>query len=243
MNTILFDLDGTVLPLDTEHFLDIYFEEMEKAFEEFDDKEHLVNNVWAATGEMVKSTDERTNEQVFMESFDKLTKGRLEDYTEVFDKFYDEGYLNTKVAIKDKDNTWIKKSINLLREKGYTIVIATNPIFPKKAIYHRVKWSGFEPEEFDYIACYENNHYCKPQIKYYEEILKDTNKNPEDCMMVGNDVQEDMIAGKLGIKTFLINNHVINRTGEEVVSDYEGSYEDFYEFVRELPVVKEHIIK
>jgi hypothetical protein len=53
--------------------------------------------------------------------------------------------------------------------------------------------------------------------------------------MVGNDVQEDLIAGKIGIKTFLIKDYMIHRTEEEIISDYIGSYEDFYKFVEELP--------
>jgi FMN phosphatase YigB (HAD superfamily) len=237
INTILFDLDGTILPLDMDSFMKIYFNEMEKAFDGFEDKEVLGKNVWIATEKMIKSIDDRTNEEVFMENFEKLCAGNLEDYIKIFDKFYDDGFLNTKKAVVNTCGNYIKDSIKLLKDKGYSIVIATNPLFPLKAIHHRIRWSGFDPNEFEYITCYENNHYCKPQIKYYEEILTDIRKKPSDCMMIGNDVQEDMIAGKLGMKTYLINNHIINRNDEEINSDYEGNYEDFYKFVIKLPLV------
>jgi FMN phosphatase YigB (HAD superfamily) len=125
----------------------------------------------------------------------------------------------------------------MLWEKGYSVVIATNPLFPLKAIHHRIRWAGFEPSEFDYVSHYEKNHYCKPQIKFYEEILADIYKNPEECMMVGNDVQEDLVAGKLGLKTFLIKDHLLHRTEEEIAADYQGSYVDFYEFVQGLPIL------
>ena len=55
--------------------------------------------------------------------------------------------------------------------------------------------------------------------------------------MVGNDVQEDLVAGDLGIETYLITNYMINRNNEEINSTYQGTYEDFYKFVKELEEV------
>lgn len=236
MNTILFDLDGTVLPLDMEKFLDIYFKEMGQAFDQIIEPDRLIKNIWISTETMIKNTDDRTNESVFMEKFETLIDGDLEEYKKKFDLFYDEGFLKTKVSTYE--NKWIIKSVTLLKEKGYTLVLATNPLFPLKAIHHRVKWSGFEPEDFVYITSYENNHYCKPQLKYYEEILKDINKKPEDCMMVGNDSYEDMIASKLGIKTYLIEDNLVNRHEIDIKANYQGNYKNFYEFVKKLPEIK-----
>ncbi len=132
----------------------------------------------------------------------------------------------------------MRKSIDVLKLKGYQLVLATNPIFPIKAILHRINWAGFAPEEFSYISCFEKNHYCKPQIKFYEEVLSEIGKKPEECLMVGNDVQEDMVVHSLGVKTYLVEDHLIHRTDEPIVVDYRGSYEAFYEFVEKLPEVK-----
>lgn len=236
MNTVLFDLDGTVLPLDIEKFLDIYFKEMGQAFHQMIEPDRLIKNIWTSTEAMVKSTDDRTNESVFMEKFETLIDGDIKEYREKFDLFYDEGFLKTKESTYE--NEWIKKSVSLLKEKGYTLVLATNPLFPLKAIHHRIKWSGFQPEDFEYITSYENNHYCKPQLKYYEEILKDINKKPEDCMMVGNDAYEDMVASKLGIKTYLIEDNLVNRHEIDIEANYQGNYINFYNFVKKLPEIK-----
>ncbi len=115
------------------------------------------------------------------------------------------------------------------------MVVATNPIFPKKAILHRIKWAGFDPEDFMHITSYEESHYCKPKIQFYEEILKKINKIPEECMMVGNNVEEDLIAGELGIKTYLIEDFIINSSNTNFISTYKGNYNDFYKFVNNLP--------
>ncbi|MDF2672484.1 MAG: hydrolase [Clostridiales bacterium] len=233
LNTFLFDLDGTLLCMDMKLFEKLYFSTMSEALSDLIEPKKLIKNIWASTEVMIKNLEYKTNEEVFMEDFQRRIDGDLEIYKERFNKYYDEDFLKTKAVVLE--NKFIREGIKVLKEKGYKIVIATNPLFPLKAIEHRIRWAGFEPSEFGYISHYENNHYCKPQIQYYEEILKDINKDANECMMVGNDVQEDLIAGKIGIKTFLIKDYMIHRTEEEIVSDYIGSYENFYKFIEGLP--------
>ena len=45
--------------------------------------------------------------------------------------------------------------------------------------------------------------------------------------MVGNDITEDMIAGKIGMKTFLVTDHLTNRDGEKVTGYDSGTMKDF----------------
>jgi FMN phosphatase YigB (HAD superfamily) len=85
------------------------------------------------------------------------------------------------------------------------------------------------------VTSFENNHFCKPQPKFYQEILSDLKKAPQDCLMVGNDVDEDMIAGALGMKTYLITNHKIHRSQKPMPINHEGTYADFLRFVQSLP--------
>lgn len=236
INTILFDLDGTLLPMDMKAFEKLYFGAMSAYLGDLISPKELVNNVWASTNAMVQNLDYKTNESVFMEDFKTRIKGDIDIYKDRFYKFYDTEFLRAREAVKE--NCFMKESVNILKQKGYNLVIATNPLFPLKAIHHRIRWAGFEPSEFSYISSYEDNHYCKPQLKFYEEVLKDINKKPEDCLMVGNDVQEDMIAGELGLKTYLIKDCLLHRTEEKITADYIGSYEEFNNFVKELPEVK-----
>lgn len=236
IDTILFDLDGTLLPLDLDNFTTIYFNEMGLVFQDLTEPETLVKNIWAATRAMVQNTDLRTNEEVFMEHFGKLVgEDRLPIYQERFNKFYDEGFINTRKSVSQ--SPYILDSIKILKAKGYNLVIATNPLFPKKAIDHRIHWAGLIPEDFCYITSYERNHFCKPQLQFYQELIAEVNKKPSQCLMVGNDVQEDLIAGKLGIKTYLITDHLIHRDASEIRSDYQGNYEAFHSFVKSLPQI------
>ncbi|MBL4936888.1 HAD family hydrolase [Clostridium sp. YIM B02515] len=236
LNTILFDLDGTLLPMDMDAFEKLYFGAMSAYLGDLISPKDLVNNIWASTKTMVSNLEYRTNEEVFMEDFNSRITGNIDIYKERFDKFYDTEFFKAKEAVQP--NEFMRKSVDLLKAKGYELIIATNPLFPLKAIHHRIEWAGFKPSEFKYITHYEKNHYCKPQVKYYEEILSEIKRKPEECMMVGNDVQEDLIASELGIKTFLIKDCLLHRTNEEIISDYDGNYEDFYNFVETLPSIK-----
>lgn len=237
LKTIIFDLDGTLLPLDMNKFMHIYFKEMGIAFHDMTDPKKLVDNVWKATDVMIDNLEYRTNEEVFMEAFQKLIDGDLEVYKKRFDEFYDKGFLKVRESVTSLPI--IGETVKLLKEKGYEVVVATNPMFPRKAILHRVAWAGFQESDFKYITCYENNHYCKPQIQFYEEVLREVGQPAEECMMVGNDVEEDLIAGKLGMDTYLITDNLIQRCkDEEPCCTHKGSYEDFYRFVQGLPAIR-----
>ena len=54
---------------------------------------------------------------------------------------------------------------------------------------------------------------------------------PEDSIMVGNDVDEDMCAAKLGFDTYLITDCLINRSEKDINRWKHGSFEDFYRLV------------
>ena len=151
----------------------------------------------------------------------------LTEYQRRFDLFYDERFDAVKECVANIP--LIRESIEILRDKGYNLVIATNPIFPIKAIHKRIEWAGLSVNDFSYITCYQKNCYCKPYIQFYQEVLEAIGKEAHECYMVGNDVQEDLIAGELGIKTYLMTNYIINRGDQKIESTYQGDYQDFYE--------------
>jgi len=237
IDTFLFDLDGTLLPMDIDEFIGLYFNEIGRELKDLMEPKTLVKYIWSATEDMIRNTEQRTNEEVFMDSFARFVgENKLDLYRERFDKFYDTAFLKTKKCIGS--TPYMKESVYILKDKGYQVAVATNPLFPRKAILHRIRWAGFEPEDFIYISCYEKNCYCKPHKKFYEEVLEDIGKKPEQCMMVGNDVQEDWLRVVWGIKTYLITDYLIHRTDEPIKCTYKGSYEDFYNFVLDLPEVE-----
>ncbi|MGE5678168.1 MAG: HAD family hydrolase [Pseudomonadota bacterium] len=236
IDTFLFDLDGTLLPMDTQTFIDTYFHELGKAFSDITHPKLLLKNVIAATDEMISNQDYITNEEVFMKEFNRLIDGDMSVYMNRFDNFYNTQFDNVKRSTSSLP--LISECIKLLKEKNYTAAIATNPIFPQVAIHKRIEWSGLNISDFSHITSYEGCHYCKPYVQFYQEILDVMGKKPEQCIMVGNDVQEDLVAGKLGMQTFLITNNMINRENEKIESTYTGTYEDFYRFVQGIKPIE-----
>lgn len=232
-DTFLFDLDGTLLPFHMDEFIKIYFTELGKFFHDIIDGRTLAKYVMASTEATIVDLEPLPNEEKFMGYFQGYVgQSRLNEYRERFDLFYEDRFDRVKQSVVKIPI--IKETIDILKSKGYELVIATNPIFPIKAIHKRIEWAGLNIGDFSYITSYEQNYYCKPFIQFYEEILETIGKEPEDCYMVGNDVQEDLIAGELGIETYLITDYMINRNDEIIKSTYQGSYEDFYEFVQGL---------
>lgn len=237
LKTILFDLDGTLLPVDTEHFIQRYFGELSVKFKELFQPKELTKLVLESTEYMIRNTDQdKTNADAFFEDFYKKVSHRPEKLNPIFDEFYSKDFSRIKDSTSQNQN--IIDAIILLKEKGYELVVATNPLFPKQAILHRIDWAGLNKDDFLFITNFEEMHYCKPHIHFYKEILEKINRNPEECMMVGNDVEEDMVAKKLGLKTYLIEDYKIQRSEDVSLIDHYGKYEDFYEFVKMLSSIK-----
>jgi len=230
--TVLFDLDGTLLPMDLDKFMKLYFYNLGVHFQDLIDPKDLMKYVLDATKEMVQVNDGRTNEDIFMDYFASYIDGDIEVFKPRFEAFYDT--LFAHVQPSTYQSTAMLKSVDVLKAKGYDLILATNPLFPYKANVHRIKWAGLDIEMFDYISSFEENHYCKPHVEFYQEILDITGKKAEDCFMVGNDVYEDLQAGKLGMETFLVTNCLVDRHNIPYKADHTGDFEDFYSFVQSL---------
>lgn len=233
ITTILFDLDGTLLPIDTEEFTEKYFMEISIKLRDYFTPEEVVKNIWDSTKYMISNIDpDKTNEEAFFEDFYERINHRAEIINPILNDFYEKDFNNIReISTKSK---YMVDAVAMLKEKGYDLVVATNPLFPEKAILHRIEWAGLNKDDFIFISSLEKMHYCKPRLEFYEEVLEIIQRCPQHCMMVGNDIEEDMIAKNLGMKTYLIEDHIIGTITEGLIIDYRGNYEDFYEFVKAL---------
>ena len=232
LDTFLFDLDGTLLPIDMDSFMKIYMEELGLFFKGVIAPETLKKALWSGVHDMVKNDGGMTNQEVFIRKFCSLVERDRDELTNMFERFYKSSYLNTRTSVSDIP--LIRESVAELKARGYQMIIATNPVYPREAIDRRIEWAGFYPDDFIYISSYENSHFCKPSTEFYREILEHTGKTPGQCIMVGNDVQEDLAASDLGMQTYLIRDFIIHRGKDEPVCTYSGDYEDFHLFVKKL---------
>ena len=114
------------------------------------------------------------------------------------------------------------------------MALATNPIFPARATQWRIQWAGLKPEDFEWYTAYENSSHSKPNPAYYRDVLARLNVKPEECLMVGNDVGEDMIAEQLGMKVFLLTDCIINKTNADISAYPHGNFDDLKSFLKQL---------
>ena len=121
-----------------------------------------------------------------------------------------------------------------LKEKGFRVALATNTIFPARATQWRIQWAGLQPEDVELYTTYENSSYSKPNPAYYQDILARLNVKPEECLMVGNDVGEDMIAEQLGMKVFLMTDCMINKANADISFYPHGSFDDLKNFLNTI---------
>lgn len=230
ITTIMFDLDGTLLPMDFNDFAKVYSREIgKKAASVGCDPEPVVKAVWGGSEIMYKNNGKRKNIEAFWEFFRKEMGENSDKLESALESFYSEEFNEAKAATGE--NPHAEKLISGLKEKGYNIIVATNPMFPMDANYSRLSWVGLNGDDFDYITSYENSSFCKPNPKYFEEILEKMDKKPEECLMVGNDVTEDLCAIEAGIETYLITDCIINKENKDISNIENGSFEDFMEYV------------
>lgn len=235
INTILLDLDGTLLPMDTDTFTKKYFNELATKLKDYFSLEELTKALLVSTEYMMRNIESsKTNEEVFFEKFYEVVNANEKELKPLIDEFYEIDFYNIKDMAKQ--NRDMVKAIEILKQKNYELVLASNPMFPKSAMIDRVKWSGANPKDFKFISGFEDMHFCKPHLEFYQELLRNIDKEARECLMVGNSIDEDMIASKIGIKTYLIEDFASGNM-ESIDIDYSGSYKDFYEFVKGLPKV------
>lgn len=231
VKAVLFDLDGTLLKMDQDEFVKTYFKYLAKHLAPRGyETDKLLKVFWAGVNAMTVNDGNGTNEEVFWKVFtEAYGKDSIND-KEYIDEFYKNGFNKVEeVCGKYKEANEI---ITLVKEKGKTPILATNPLFPHTATENRMRWAGLSAADFAEYTTYENCHYCKPNPEYYEELLKRHGLRPEECIMVGNDVEEDMIpAEKLGMQGFLLTNCLINKMERDISKYPQGDFEELKSFL------------
>ena len=212
---ILFDVDGTLLPMDVQEFVKYYFGSLcEKMIPVLKiEPKALTDSIMAGLGAMAKNDGSALNRDVFWKAAAKVSGVDLIKYEDMFTDYY-----NNEFA----------------KENGYKVIAATNPIFPKPATYKRLEWAGLNPEDFEYITVYDNSSSCKPNLLYFKDLCEKCSISPKESLMVGNDVDEDLCSAELGFDTFLITDCIINRNDKDYSSYKSGSFEDFYNYLTTL---------
>ena len=210
IKAILFDLDGTLLPIDENKFINLYISLLAKEAVSIGyDKDNFVKSLWESTKKMYENNGIITNEDVFWKTFSEFQNNDVSQDKIFFNKFYETKFLQTKSVCED--NPLAKEIIKYAKNNFEYVILATNPLFPKVATLKRMSFVNLDENDFSYITTYENSSYSKPNPNYFKNLLEKFNLKPDEVILFGNNVLEDAIcAERVGIKTILVGNYIIN---------------------------------
>ena len=230
IKNVLFDLDGTLLPMDMEAFTNGYFGLLtQKLAPRGYDPKKLIDAIWAGTAAMVGNDGGRTNEAVFWARFAQIFGEEALADRPLFEEFYAVEFQRAREFCGFDPKA--AQAVRAVKASGRRVVLATNPIFPAAATRSRLSWAGLKPADFELVTTYENSRFCKPSVGYYRDILDRLGLRGEDCLMVGNDMTEDTAAAEAGMGVFLITSCLINKEGKDVNAWPHGGFDDLIRFV------------
>lgn len=233
IKVVLFDLDGTLLPMDQDVFVHKYFSTIAMNLAKYGyEPKKLIDTIMLGTVAMVKNDGEKPNEEAFWNKFCEVYGENARDDEPKFEKFYIDDFIKVKDSCGF--NVSSKGVIKKAKEKGLRLALATNPIFPAIATKSRVAWAGLDVDDFEFITTYENSSFCKPNLNYYKEILQKLNVSADECLMVGNDVGEDMVAKELGMEVFLLTDCLINKKNEDISYYPNGGFEELFKYLESI---------
>ena len=204
---LLVDLDDTLLQNSMEVFAPPYYRALSSHISNYVTPELMLPNLMGGTKAMMLNKDlSVTLEQAFDKIFYPGIGVSKADIHPQLEDFYDNVFPKL-----EKYTSIIPSAVKMVQDAlslNMNVIVATNPLFPLKAIHHRLNWAGLNPATtpFTLITSYEVFHFTKPNPSYYQEILNIVDAKVEQCVMVGNDIEMDILpARKIGMKCFRIN--------------------------------------
>ena len=179
-----------------------------------------------------KNDGSKINEEVFWDTFNRYYPNDFAKRDEVMNDFYSNEFQSLKEICGY--NPEADKAVKKIKEMGLKVCVATKPIFPEIATISRMKWAGVCPEDFELHTSFDRCKYCKPSGEYYVETAEKLGLSPEECLMVGNDVSDDMPAETVGMKVFLLTDCLLNKDNKDITKYAKGSFAELLNYIESL---------
>lgn len=230
--TLLLDLDDTLLDTNLSAFVPAYFQALANELAPHIAPELMFRALISGTRLMSESEDfSHTLREVFDEEFYRqlnISKAELDPAVE---NFYDTIFPKLQDLTAQKSDA--KPFVDWAFSQGFRIAIATDPLLPRKATDHRLRWAGFEPQQFELVSSYEHFYFSKTHPAYYAEVLGRLGWNEGPVLMAGNDMDRDIIPAKrLGLATYQVDTEPASPTGPE--ADARGTLTDLRRWLESI---------
>lgn len=243
LKAILLDLDNTLILFDETAFYLRYMERIMPFFADIVPEEDFRDRLLSGIRGLVQNDGSVSNSQHFMNTFCDGIEDRRQAIWQRFMDFYEQRYDHIPVQVQIPSG--MRDMLDRFQAWGLRLVVATNPLFPEIAQVKRLAWGGLDQAPFELLTHLENMSYVKPRMEYYQQICAMMALTPEQCLMVGNDAVNDMVAGAAGLTTYLtteagrIDYGAVTRgrkvhRGDSHPADYSGPLSDVVAVVDRL---------
>ena len=204
MITVLFDLDDTLINNNAEQFTRVYLGLLGKHLQEKVDAKIMIPALLEGTRQMVEKTSvSGTLEETFDNSFYTAIHIEKQQVASKIEDFYENIFPLLQPQTSPRPH-----AVEVVRDclaRGWQVAVATNPLFPIAAVYHRLNWAGLNASKipFKAITSFDTYHFAKPQPAYFAEVAARIGAYDHPVVMIGNDLKDDIIpAGQAGLPVF-----------------------------------------
>ena len=119
ISTILFDLDGTLLPMDQDEFVRAYFKLLaQKLAGHSYDPQALLGNIWKGVEAMVKNTGEVNNEEAFWRTFDAIYGKGVRKDIPLFEEYYRNESVRSSSTVENRGNDFKQQKRKRCRDQA-----------------------------------------------------------------------------------------------------------------------------
>lgn len=237
---VCFDLDGTLLPMDIDEFMKAYLTSIAGFVASRGiDPERFMRAFKVGTRAMATHVDGKTNEEAYWEAFNAeyaaqgADASACDEARAVAGAFYEEAFAEVGAGFTGHPS--VPRILSKLKEKGYPLLLTTMPMFPRRAVEHRLSWAGADASAFARITTYSNSRSVKPRQSYFAENLAAMGLSGRDVLMIGNNTQEDLAFMGLGADAYLVTNWILDPVGFDLSAVKHGSIEELEAWVEMLP--------
>jgi FMN phosphatase YigB (HAD superfamily) len=227
VRAVLFDLDNTLITNPTDAFVPAYLRALGAHLAALVPPERLASGLLGAVRAMLENTDSsRTLKEVFWAELLPALDVPEAKLLPPIEQFYAEVYGGLRRYTAPRPDA--PRAVRSAFSAGCDVVIATNPLYPATAILQRLAWAGVPAHEYPYalVTSYEEMHAGKPRHEYFREIAERIRRQPVECLMVGDDLAQDMIAKSVGLRTYWITDGVAE-VPTHVEADAWGTLAEF----------------
>jgi len=224
IQAILFDLEGTLIDVDTTDFMRNYLGILAPRFAHLlsPDKfsKQLLKSMKTAQSDPKPG---QTNMQTFYDDFSKATEHSFQTMRPIFAEFYKSDFSALRCLVQA-----IPQGIKVVEyaiQQGFLTAVASNPTLPLIALQEHVRWAGLTPEHFKIIPAFDNFHFLKPQLGFYNEVAESLGVKPDSCLLVSGQTQ-DLVCRELGMKMFFVGS-----IESEERPDYAGNLDDLFQLI------------